>query len=140
MNGLRSNGPWGFSLGTSRFPTDPGIVYENAVTLLPIVKIWITDPLIQMPAGQYGFRFRRAGSSQISGAPQAPMFARHRRGVTMPSLPTSTMLYWRIGTYSGFALHQVTIWRSLADLSKPCHMTITWGKKSWGSLILRPTF
>lgn len=58
VNGLRSNGPWGFSLGTSRFPTDPGIVYENAVTLLPIVKIWITDPLIQMPAGQYGFRFR----------------------------------------------------------------------------------
>ena len=58
VNGLRSNGPWGFSLGTSRYPADPGIVYENAVTLLPIVKIWITDPLIQMPAGQYGFRFR----------------------------------------------------------------------------------
>ena len=58
----------------------------------------------------------------------------------MPSLPTSTMLYWRIGTYSGFALHQVTIWRSLADLSKQWRMTITWGKTPWGTLILRPTY
>lgn len=51
----------------------------------------------------------------------------------MPSLPTSTMLYWRIGTYSGFALHQVTIWRSLADLSKQWRMTITWGKNILGN-------
>ena len=34
-----------------------GLVFENAVTLLPVVKIWITQSL-QMPPGLYGFRFR----------------------------------------------------------------------------------
>lgn len=36
---------------------DPGLIFEHAVTLLPMVKIWITES-IQMPAGLYGFRFR----------------------------------------------------------------------------------
>ncbi|CAL1135461.1 unnamed protein product [Cladocopium goreaui] len=59
------------------------LVFENAVTLLPVVKIWITQSL-QMPPGLYGFRFR---------------------GVTMPSLPTSAMLYWKMGTYSQLHLY-----------------------------------
>ena len=79
--------------------------------------------------------------SQILGAPHSNVCSPFYAGVWQCQVcQPRTMLYWRIGTYSGFALHQVTIWRSLADLSKQWRMTITWGKTPWGTLILRPTY